>query len=904
MAHAGPQALLQDVIASLALPAEDWERRVAGLRQLASLAPLLAALPDAAEVLLGLHATLSRQILDRRSAVAREALESTAHLATSCGRAAEQLAVQLYPALMAALATTMGVVCEAAEAASRALLAHAPSRALLCLVCATAARDRNARLRGAAARHALRALCDWDGSLLERGAEAAQAAAAAAVVDASAEVRAAGKELWAACAARWPDWAAGEVADAGRRDAGLCERLSQLLPRPDPEPEEVGRRRVGLTLRRADPGVGSAGLRHDAVGPGRAAVRLIDPAPLGGQAAPTPYAGLRRGAPPLLGPTDSENVDANTGPNRQGGLLAPCAKGSEAICKPARDSEQEAPAPPPRGSRPHDAACLPAPPPSAAARLGRSRKSIGGAALRVALANRACSLERAAAEEGEALADPGVASQAMAQQADGSADPQEPASSAATAQTSTPHHPPPPSPAPGAALASLVARLGAPGQGWRERTAGLECLARELRPRDDGGGEAPCLRLPRHLGDRLAAVLHDATAEPHARVAAAGLDCLARALASPGLAAALEAHLDRLVPCIFLRMVDVKEALRQGAEACLAPLTRLPAPDALCAALAATLAAHRGVRVRAAVLAFALASGAAARGAGGATPGLHALLAAAARLLGDRAPELRRGSAALLAPCTACPERRALMAALVGRVPAEARPALANLLRAGAAPGREPAGEVRVCQGPREDPGAVETGAGEAEPASVDVGAAEIATPPEGEPVLPGAATDDRADGGTSEAASPPTVVEAGTGDQAAARADRATTAATGAPSTCLASLPARAKALETALSKVTAADADIATILAAEAAFFAMLDSSPADHRVSLAWLLAEHAAAGDAAGRAALVGLRRLLAAAQKVPGKVDGASLHGCLSRCQTSRDPLVRAMASDCLRASRC
>ncbi|RMZ57725.1 hypothetical protein APUTEX25_001202, partial [Auxenochlorella protothecoides] len=343
------------------------------------------------------------------------------------------------------------------------------------------------------------------------------------------------------------------VADAGRRDAGLCERLSQLLPRPDPEPEEVGRRRVGLTLRRADPGVGSAGLRHDAVGPGRAAVRLIDPAPLGGQAAPTPYAGLRRGAPPLLGPTDSENVDANTGPNRQGGLLAP---------------------------RPHDAACLPAPPPSAAARLGRSRKSIGGAALRVALANRACSLERAAAEEGEALADPGVASQAMAQQADGSADPQEPASSATTAQTSTPHHPPPPSPAPGAALASLVARLGAPGQGWRERTAGLECLARELRPRDDGGGEAPCLRLPRHLGDRLAAVLHDATAEPHARVAAAGLDCLARALASPGLAVALEAHLERLVPCIFLRMVDVKEALRQGAEACLAPLTRLPAPDA------------------------------------------------------------------------------------------------------------------------------------------------------------------------------------------------------------------------------------------------------------------------------------------------------------------------------------
>lgn len=80
--------------------------------------------------------------------------------------------------------------------------------------------------------------------------------------------------------------------------------------------------------------------------------------------------------------------------------------------------------------------------------------------------------------------------------------------------------------------------------------------------------------------------------------------------------------------------------------------------------------------------------------------------------------------------------------------------------------------------------------------------------------------------------------------------------------------------------------------------------DSSPADHRVSLAWLLAEHAAAGDAAGRAALVGLRRLLAAAQKAPGKVDGASLHGCLSRCQTSRDPLVRAMASDCLRASRC
>lgn len=113
----------------------DWERRVAGLRNLSYLAHEICEAPNSDVILQGLHSVLACQvgvcptlvrptlvqsmepdslrflmkICDRRSAVAREALDCVANLARTCRSRAERLVAQLHPSIMAALATTMGV---------------------------------------------------------------------------------------------------------------------------------------------------------------------------------------------------------------------------------------------------------------------------------------------------------------------------------------------------------------------------------------------------------------------------------------------------------------------------------------------------------------------------------------------------------------------------------------------------------------------------------------------------------------------------------------------------------------------------------------------------------------------------------------------------------------------------
>ena len=217
------------------------------------------------------------QMLERRSAVSRQACHVVATLAAACGTTFEPLAMHLLPVVFKTLAmginvgaaqgpTSAGVawgrrlpgaaalhdghaagapgcaptagsspaaapccmqiVTDAADACAHAMLAHCPSHRLLPKLCATVCGDKNGRLRQSAADYLLRALSGWEPADYERQQEAVERAVLAAAQDAQAETRAVGRSMYGAYAHAWPAQAHAMLGRLGR-DKQLQEKLSQ-----------------------------------------------------------------------------------------------------------------------------------------------------------------------------------------------------------------------------------------------------------------------------------------------------------------------------------------------------------------------------------------------------------------------------------------------------------------------------------------------------------------------------------------------------------------------------------------------------------------------------------------------------------------------------------------------------
>lgn len=115
---------------------------------------------------------------------------------------------------------------ERAEQAMHVIVDCCPSTALVSSIAAVAAGDKNARLRSAATSHLLRGATRWEESLIENVADLLRMASLAAVVDAADDTRRLGRELFVVCAQKWPRWSSEAVA----RDLGLQRRLQGYLP--------------------------------------------------------------------------------------------------------------------------------------------------------------------------------------------------------------------------------------------------------------------------------------------------------------------------------------------------------------------------------------------------------------------------------------------------------------------------------------------------------------------------------------------------------------------------------------------------------------------------------------------------------------------------------------------------
>ena len=128
-----------------------------------------------------------------------------------------------------ALHPTSQVVIEGAELAVQAILDNCCSLAFLSAIAGVVTSDKNPRLRRAATAHLLAATRQMEGGSVPEGAAGIlQPAALAAVSDAGEDTRRLGRDLFAWCAAAWPVWATRTISSA--QDPIAARRLRACLP--------------------------------------------------------------------------------------------------------------------------------------------------------------------------------------------------------------------------------------------------------------------------------------------------------------------------------------------------------------------------------------------------------------------------------------------------------------------------------------------------------------------------------------------------------------------------------------------------------------------------------------------------------------------------------------------------
>jgi len=208
-------------------PKSGWERRVTALLKLEGLVKGGAASSFASfnDLACSLHAELTPQLQDRRSAVSRQACHVISVLVQACGIKIEPLVVSLQPALLRAPAMSITIVTEAAAACVRTIIRCCPTSRLLPPLCSMVRTDKNAKLRQSAAEYVLQVLQEWAPGEYDRYAEMVESAILAASQDAALETREIGRDAFAAYFSKCPSEAQSMLARLPDTEHSLKDKL-------------------------------------------------------------------------------------------------------------------------------------------------------------------------------------------------------------------------------------------------------------------------------------------------------------------------------------------------------------------------------------------------------------------------------------------------------------------------------------------------------------------------------------------------------------------------------------------------------------------------------------------------------------------------------------------------------
>jgi CLIP-associating protein 1/2 len=551
-----------DAIALKMGPTQEWDVRMAAM---ASLEGLLASGAAAPPLEAAFHSALGGrlrdclvvQLADRRSSVVKQACHCLTALAAAMGDSFEAHADALFPALCGCVIISIKVMSDAAAACGSSILSCVRSPRLGMRVADAARSDRNAKMRAVACGWCAQLINTWPDGALDRCALALEDAMRSGVVDADPDARAASKQAAACYARRSPDCFARMCAAAS---LAAAKRLRAAADGTDdsqsgpPMAAEPRQRRASATA-----------VIAAARSAGRTAGALSNPVVVA--APPLRSAGYtgRLGAGSAARATVSD-IGAYALPGDSSVPLLSAAPGSAL-------------------RRAHT---------STPARLSAALQGDGGRRSSTSPSTssgtpiaRAVTLPAASPTASTSWLNATTASPIIA--------------------FSSPHG----LGSVSACCAALRrAQLGG-ANGFNARVEALERLEQLLAA---GGSNAAAEA--EQSDERLCTLLADACEDSNPRISLASMRACAQ-LASCAPRACV-AHLERLLPGLFTRLVDTKDTLRLAASDALAALGDAAPPEALLPPLLRALEAARTPRARTGVLEFAL--HALLGGASGASP--------------------------------------------------------------------------------------------------------------------------------------------------------------------------------------------------------------------------------------------------------------------------------------------
>lgn len=600
------------------LPSKDWNVRIAAMTGVEALivGGAADAWPEALAERLREHKdVLSAQILDRRSAVMKQAchlIATTAHALAASG-GFDGLADHFLAALGKCVVVTVAVMADSAHICCMALIAFCRPRCTIPRAARWALREKGVILRTRGAEYVAAALVRWAHTgECERSLDLALEIVGASADEPNAKVRGAYRDVFGAIMCGWPDVAERELSAAG---AQLGRQLARVQPR-----ESWAKAATAL-----DSALG-AGRSGKAIGASSASSRA--------QQEWNQYLGGGHGAKGARERPKSAHPSAHAAPQYN---FDDMPVGSSARASGAGLGV------PARRARPASAAVKAAPGARRVLQPGRENRQ-GSAAAHSAGTERRVAKAAWADNAAEGRA-------ATARNGEGGASGMNGGAEVGVQPRSLP-----------AALAAVSAALGGAG-GWQSRASSLHSLVASLEVHAGVCSVASA--------ERLAAALAQALQDPHQKVAAAAL--AAASGAARNLTVAIEAVLERILPGVLSRAADVKAPVAAAAAEALDVFRAEFSGEALLPALLRALDEQRGPRGRIAVLEFGLvalpAHSPSSRPPAGAN--LRQWASKVAPLAADRTPELRRAAAAALVAVYESLDASALFGALVALPAAE-----------------------------------------------------------------------------------------------------------------------------------------------------------------------------------------------------------------------------------------
>ena len=568
---------------------------------------------------------LLEQLDDRRSAIVRQTSHLLAVLAADLGRSIESFIEPILPALFSVAKISILIMSDSADAAVKEILANCPSSKLLARVMTAAASDRSTKLRTYCAKHVRTCLSSWDASHVSPRIAEVEETVLKNCRDAQAEVRAAGRRCYGVLAQGWPA--------SARRLLSKCDPSLQraLQEAASAAPAARGGSSAAAS---AAPSARSSSSASSARSGSSVAATSAPSARVGGSAtagAPRRMAVPTRESSEETSRSSSRDAETMGGISvRRGAVRAPVA---------VRDSQD--------GGGAHVSHAPPA-------GLSAARRVKLDVPRRVEPATAPAQPKKTAAV---------AVSGATAPAPNSASEPRRPASASSTqAQRAVPEpaasvpvaQPPPqqqqqqleleqqqqemarsPEENVAAGLATLASPPGT--LDWSSKVAAILLLREAVPLLDDPTADADAVL--------EMAIAH--VSDAHVKVSAASLELLAATL--PVSPSAALSNLDNLLPPLFVRLVDTREAVRTLSASALDGVLEATrgggAGPALVSSLLASLDAMRVPKGKLAVLEFAIR---ALRPESGAAGSLRPWVSRVAPLVADKNASLRAAATASL----------------------------------------------------------------------------------------------------------------------------------------------------------------------------------------------------------------------------------------------------------------